>query len=341
MTQTASDISVIICAYTEKRWDNLVAAVDSVRQQTRPAAEIIIVIDHNPQLLKRVQDHISDVIVVENKDVRGLRGARNSGVAVSRGQIIAFLDDDALAVSDWLRFLCEEYSNQQVLGTGGAVNPLWSDGQPAWFPEEFYWVVGCTYRGMPQKGAVVRNPIGANMSFRREVFEAVGGFHSEIEKLGPMHAGGCEETELCVRARQRWPQRVFLYQPQACVFHCVPSDRTRWSYYCSRCFSEGISKACVSRRVGAKDTLASERSYTFQTLPQAVIRGLIDTLFHHDLTGFAKAGAIIVGLVVTTTGYFVGNILLAVSESKRDVATKVNFHRGSEVAHTLSSRSEF
>ncbi len=319
------DISVIICAYTEKRWDDLVAAIESVRQQTLPATEIIIVIDHNPQLLERVQDHIPDVIVVENAEARGLRGARNSGLAAAKGQIIAFLDDDAVAMPDWLMFLTEGYTDPNVLGTGGAVTPSWVDNKPTWLPEEFYWVVGCTYRGMPQTASTIRNPIGANMSIRREVFDTAGDFHSEIERIGKRHAGGCEETELCIRARQHWPQGVFLYQPEARVFHRVPGSRTCWRYFYSRCYVEGLAKAVVARHVGAKDSLASERTYTFRTLPQAVMHGLTDTLFHHDLAGLARAGAIISGLAATTAGYLIGSAFLLGSKMRRYSHSKTGF----------------
>jgi len=58
MSETIHDISVIICAYTEDRWNDLISAVESVRQQTLPATEIIIVIDHNPDLLKRIQEQV-------------------------------------------------------------------------------------------------------------------------------------------------------------------------------------------------------------------------------------------------------------------------------------------
>ncbi len=324
MSQATYDISVIICAYTEERWDDLVAAVESMKQQTLPPDEIIIVIDHNHQLLKRTQDHISGVIVVENTEARGLSGARNSGIAVAKGRIAVFLDDDAVATPNWLMFLSEAFSDPQVLGAGGPVIPLWLDKEPAWLSEEFHWVVGCTYRGMPQSAKLIRNPIGANMSFRREVFDVVGGFRSEIGRVGKRPLG-CEETELCIRARQYWPQSGFLYQPQASVFHRVPGERTCWRYFCSRCYSEGISKSFVSQYVGVKDSLASERSYTFRTLPQGVMRGLTDALFRHDLNGFARAGTIITGLAMTATGYLVGSILLRVSKSKKDVATEVVF----------------
>jgi glucosyl-dolichyl phosphate glucuronosyltransferase len=316
VTQIVYDISVIICAYTEERWHDLVAAVASVQRQTLPPNEIIVVVDHNPGLLKRVREHLPGVVVVENTEARGLRGARNSGIAVARSQIIAFLDDDAVAIPDWLRSLTEGYSNPQVLGTGGAVTPSWVGNKPTWLPEEFYWVVGCTYRGMPQTSTTIRNPIGANMSFRREVFDTVGDFHSEIEQIGKRHAGGCEETELCIRARQCWPQSVFLYQPQALVFHRVPANRTSWRYFRSRCYVEGLAKAAMARLVGAKDGLASERSYTLRTLPRGIVRGVRDVLFHHDPTGFAQAGAIVVGLAATTVGYLVGSCQLQAAKSK-------------------------
>jgi glycosyltransferase involved in cell wall biosynthesis len=83
MLRTTHDISVIICAYTEKRWDDLLAAVESVRHQTLPASEIIIVIDHNPDLLKQVKDHLSYVVAIENTGVSGLSDARNSGITLA------------------------------------------------------------------------------------------------------------------------------------------------------------------------------------------------------------------------------------------------------------------
>jgi glycosyltransferase involved in cell wall biosynthesis len=278
-----------------------------VRHQTFPPGEIIVVVDHNPRLLKRVQEHLQGVVAVENKDVRGLRGARNSGIAVARSEIIAFLDDDAVAVPDWLLFLCAGYADPRVLGTGGEVTPCWTGGKAAWLPEEFYWVVGCTYRGMPEVVQPIRNPIGANMSFRRELFDTVGDFHSQNGHVGPRHAGGCEETELCVRSRQRRPGCIFLYQPRAQVFHRVPSSRTSWRYFCSRCYVEGLAKAVVARHLGARDSLVSERAYTLRTLPQGVVRGLTDTLIRHDPAGLARAAAIVVGLALTTAGYLAGS----------------------------------
>src|SRR5260370_1005218 len=87
------DISVVICAHTEQRWADTLAAVASVRAQSLAAREIIVVVDHNPVLLGRLRAALGDVTVVENRAGRGLSGGKNTGVAVARGEIVAFLDD--------------------------------------------------------------------------------------------------------------------------------------------------------------------------------------------------------------------------------------------------------
>lgn len=318
VSQTAQDISVIICAFTEERWSDLVAAVESARQQTVQPREIIIVIDYNTVLLKQVQEHLVDVIAIENRQGKGASGARNSGVAVAHGEVLAFLDDDAIAEPNWLESLAECYADPKVVGVGGEIKPLWLGARPYWFPEEFNWVVGCTYRGMPTKNAPVRNIIGANMSVRRSVLTAIGGFrtsfgnnkgksitHSPLKWL--QHHAGDEETELCIRAAQHWLEGIWLYTPTASVKHHVPAKRTCWRYFLWRCYDEGLGKAQVVKLHGGKRGLSSERIYTFKVLPQGAIHGLSDALIHQDLSGLARAGAIASGLVATIIGFFVGS----------------------------------
>lgn len=288
------DISVVICAHTEQRWDDLLQAVQSVQDQITPAREIVVVVDHNPALLQRVQEHLTDVIVVANTQVQGLGGARNSGVATSQGDIVAFLDDDATAVPDWTSQLLAAYKDANVLGVGGAIEPADSRNWPRWFPDEFRWVVGCTYRGMPMEPTAVRNVHGCNMSFRRTTLEAVGGF-----RLGY----GCDETEFCIRLAQHYPQAVVLYKPAARVYHRVPLNRLRWQYFRTRCTFEGGSKAVITHLWGTTSGLESERAYTLRTLPEGVLRGLADVVRRGDTSGAQRAGAIIAGLAFTAGGY--------------------------------------
>lgn len=334
--QTINSISVIICAYTEDRWDALGAAVKSVQQQSLPPAEIIVVVDHNMQLLERVRAHLPGVVVIENSEPRGLSGARNSGIAVAQGAIVAFLDDDAVAEADWLLQLSRPCLDPQVLGAGGAVEPLWLSKRPAWFPEEFYWVVGCTYQGMPEMLTVVRNLYGGCNCIWREVFEVVGGFRNGIGRVGTVPRG-CEETELCIRAKQHWPLKVFIHEPQARIHHRIPRDRASWRYFRSRCYAEGLSKADVAKYVGARDGLASERSYVLRTLPRGIVRGLNDALLHRDLAGLARAAAIVVGLAVTTAGYLVESTLLQIEKLKSIVPEEGTFLHNAEVPPSIKA----
>jgi hypothetical protein len=212
-----------------------------------------------------------------------------------------------VASPDWLDRLSVGYANPHVFGVGGVIEPLWVNDRPRWFPKEFDWVVGCTYTGMPETAAAVRNLIGANMSFRREIFDVIGGFRCEIGRIGSTPLG-CEETELCIRLRQRYPDSTLLYEPQARVYHRVPGTRARWSYFCSRCYAEGLSKAIVSRFVGAKNGLATERKYVTRILPHGILRSFKETAQERNFAGLARAGAIVAGLAMTVAGYLIGRI---------------------------------
>jgi GT2 family glycosyltransferase len=302
-----ADVSVVICCYTEARWDDLCAAIDSVQEQSVQPKEIVVVVDHNPSLYDRLYTQVSGITVVENREARGLSGGRNTGVAVSTGAIVAFLDDDAAAEPHWLLRLVAPYADPKVLGVGGRIEPAWLTARPGWFPAEFNWVVGCSYRGLPTMTAPVRNLIGASMSFRRAVFEHVGGFRSELGYDGTRLLGN-EETELSIRARQHWPDGVLLYEPRARVHHRVPASRTEWRYFRSRCYAEGLAKAQTSHLVGASDGLASEWVHTLHTLPLGVLRGVGDALWHRDPAGIGRAAAITAGLAVTTAGYLMGTL---------------------------------
>lgn len=295
--------TVVICAYTERRWPQIVEAVASVKRQTVLATECVVVIDHNEALLRRAQEELSGVLVVPNVETRGLSGGRNSGLNAATTDVVVFLDDDAEADDQWLERLLAPYADSTVLGTGGAALPRWPVGRPSWFPQEFDWVVGCSYRGLPETTATVRNPIGANMSFRRDVANAAGGFDHGIGRLDALPLG-CEETVFSIRARRIMQGARIVYVPEAVVSHNVSLDRTTVRYFVHRCVAEGLSKAVVSKHVGQEAALESERRYVASVLPRGVLRGLVAT--SRDEYSPAKAAMIVVGFAATLLGYGLG-----------------------------------
>ncbi|MCO1656893.1 glycosyltransferase family 2 protein [Pseudonocardia humida] len=319
-TAPAVTASVVICVYTEKRWNDIVDAVASVQDQTvtppHRLIETLVVVDHNEALLERARARFTDpgVRVLPNANKQGLSGARNTAVAETTGDIVVFLDDDASARPGWLDALLAPYADPTVAGVGGVAHPRWPTNRPRVLPGEapydpdatgeLDWIVGCTYTGQPRKQAEVRNVMGCNMSFRREVFDRVGGFAEDIGRIGK-NPLGCEETELCIRAHQayrRAGEKIrILFEPAAVVDHRVSSDRVEWSYLRRRSWSEGLSKAAVSKMVGAGDGLSTERSYVAKVLPSAVLRELKEGRV-------SSAAAVVTALAFTSAGYVRGKL---------------------------------
>lgn len=300
--------SVVICAYTEKRWDDLAHSVDALANSSNPPEEIVVVIDHNDLLLKKARTELAGALVLTNQERQGLSGARNTAVAAATGDVVVFLDDDARPTEGWLDRLLSHYDDPEIMGVGGGADPIWPDARPKWFPTEFDWVVGCSWTGLPTTVAPIRNMIGCNMSFRRETFAIAGEFREDMGRIGTRPLG-CEETELCIRLRQRRPSTVLLHDPSARVDHRVSPDRTRWRYFASRCYAEGLSKAMVTGAVGQRDGLAAERAHTLRVLPRGVGRGLRD-LARGDVAGLTRAGSIVGGFAITATGFARGRLAL-------------------------------
>ena len=300
-----ADASVVVCSYAMQRWEHLAKAVASIRAQSLRPREIVLVIDHNPDLLARAIDSFPDASVLANSQPRGLSGARNTGIAAAASDVVVFLDDDAAPDEHWLGRLLTHYGDESVLGVGGSAEPVWEAARPTWFPEEFDWVVGCSYRGMPTTAGPVRNLLGCNMSFRRSAFDVAGNFDTG---LGRTHMGalGGEETEFCIRLQRITPGARLMYDPSAVVAHHVPRTRSTWRYYLSRCYAEGLSKAIVTRRTGIKSGLETESRYVRSTLPRAVWREVRWAIRRRDGAALLRAGAVLVGLLTTATGYVVG-----------------------------------
>ena len=292
-------LTVIVCAFTTDRWDDVRAAIDSLSRQTHRPEQVLLVIDHCPPLFERARGEFAGVQVLRSTGEKGLSGARNTGVRAATGDVVAFLDDDAVADREWAERLLAPYADPDIIGVGGCAQPSWDEPRPRWFPREFDWVVGCSYRGLPRIPAQVRNFIGANMSFRRDVLMRLDGFRPDLGRIGTRPLGG-EETELCIRAADAFGGSLLLYDPSAVVHHRVRAERGRWRYFRARCYAEGLSKAAVSRHAGAGQALASERTYLRRTIPSAFLRPLRRGAGHQ---GWATLPALVIGVLWTVAGY--------------------------------------
>ncbi len=298
-------VSVVIAAYTMERWDDLRKAVASAQAQTNPALETVVVIDHNPGLLARARSGLPpSTLVVPSTGSRGASGARNTGVAVTHGEVVAFIDDDAVASPIWLQALLHHFADAGVVGVGGSLDPAWDDARPGWFPPEFDWAVGGSYLGMPENAASVRNVWSNNMAIRRRVFDDIGGFRDGFGKIGQRSCP--EDTDLCLRAAAH-DHGTWIYEPAGIAAHRVPPPRATVGYFLARCFNEGRGKAALAALNGAGKSTSAERRYTRRVLPGGIGRGLRETI-HGDLSGGSRSLAIAVGFSFTVAGFFASQV---------------------------------
>ena len=293
-------VSVIIPTYTKARWDWLHECVASVQAQTVPAMEIIVVVDHNPELLEEITGEFPAVIAVPNIGGRGVSGARNSGVKASRGEIVAFLDDDSIATPDWLVTLLHHIMTPGVVGVGCYSDGLWETPCPSWFPAEFGWTIGVSYSGLPQAPTAVRNVWTSAMLVKRSAFELVDGFREDFGKIGNRSLP--EDTDLCLRIAAVTEDSVWMWDPAKVMQHRVPDGRATFGYLMSRCFLQGWGKAAMAHMDGFDESTAIERYYAVRTLPAGVGRGVRDAV-RGDVSGLGRSGAIIAAFTVAVAGY--------------------------------------
>ena len=167
------------------------------------------------------------------------------------------------------------------------------------------WIVGCTYKGFNECRSIVRNPIGANMSFRKNIFDKIGYFSSNFGRFGKILLSS-EETELCMRLYKNIPNAKVVYEPSAIVFHKVPKFRESIKYIWERSFFEGMSKSLVNSKFNGKADLSREDSYMKYLLRTAVpARAKINNFFTNfiqTISLFLSTSAVLAGYVVTNLG---------------------------------------
>jgi glycosyltransferase involved in cell wall biosynthesis len=240
-------VSVVICTYSLDMYDDFREAVESVRRQSYEDVEIVIIVDGTEAVFERVcedYENTEGIRIYCNDENDGLLKSRNRGAELANGEIIAFIDDDAIAESQWVAELVRGYETQEALAVGGKMNPEWIAGKPEFLPPEFYWLVGVTHRGFADGPGWVRNTFGSNLSIRRDVFTELGGFDTEIGgRKGDKNLQG-GETELCVRIAEKYNEQVW-YNPDAVVNHKIFEYRTEPRWLMNRAFWQGYSKRAM------------------------------------------------------------------------------------------------
>jgi len=233
------EISAVIATY--KRAALLQGTLEALALQKVPDSvnwEIVVVDNHSLDETPAVVDAFSKTTTIPVGYVleprQGVSHARNRGIKETRGSIIAFIDDDVLPPSDWIAQVGAAIDRWSAHGIGGRILPRWEAPPPPWLTERQHLmdrlaimevdescVLSLPLKGRPQVW-------GANMVFRREVFEKVGGFDPGRGIVGSKLFRG-EEVELIHRALEHGLRIV--YDPAVTVLHRIGQGRLRKGYF--------------------------------------------------------------------------------------------------------------
>jgi len=166
--------------------------------QTYPNIELIFVIERSEKLLEEIKVYSGSIKLfntkyIFSKDKLGLAKARNTGIHAATGELLAFTDDDAIPFANWAEEIVNAFSKyREIIGVTGPVFPLWENDSLSWFPEEFYWMIGCSGWKNLKTLSFSDYAWGANMSFRKDAFrntlfkDAYTEGAQEEGKLGPV-----------------------------------------------------------------------------------------------------------------------------------------------------------
>ena len=309
-------LSIVITSYTTERLKDILELLDNIKTQTYTHIETIFVAERSLELADKVKKYIREqsirnVKVLFNNGEPGASTARNLGIKQAEGDIIAFVDDDIVLSPDWSEEMVKTYEDASIIGVTGPILPLWEDERMNWFPNELDWMIGCSsFSGVTERREV-RNVWGANMSFKREAFNAGGLF---LTHLGAIGGGGGlgkqkfagEETELSLRVRRKTGNRI-LYNPDIRVQHKVYKYRFTPMFIARRAYSEGYTKAMFNRIYQDKDSGEKLLSTEHQLLKRILDNLLPDTvkgLLRNPIIAWRKLSVTITVLFFVTLGYY-------------------------------------
>ena len=234
-------LSVVIPTKFER--NNLEYCIKSIKRQTLKPKEILIVTtSHNTENINEIEQKYNVRVYIEERN--GLSYSRNSGIMNTEGDIIAFIDDDAIAHKKWLYYLSKMHEIINVGICGGKIEPIWPKNVPNIIKNSTLAKEWLSLLDLAKIPIYVDRVIGCNFSLKREVFTTIGEFNTSIGNYSNLMYGG-EETEFCERAGEKFK---IVYCPKAIVYHEISVEKLKLNWFIKRSHDSGFLKAKMKRK---------------------------------------------------------------------------------------------
>lgn len=234
------EISIIIATYN--RSESLKKTLESIKNLFIPEDIIweIIIIDNNST--DNTKDIVEDFksktrlnIVYIFEEKQGKPYALNHGLKVAKGEILAFTDDDVIIDRYWVYNILKAFKDTNATCLGGRVLPLWAIDPPSWLREELYGCIALLDLGDKYLELVKPTIWGVNMAIKSSCIKKYSlTFNTEFLKRG-------EDTDLVEKLLLN--KELVYYCPDMIVYHCIPTERMKKSYFRKWKFDQGKFRA--------------------------------------------------------------------------------------------------
>jgi len=237
-------LSVVVCTHNRPHdLERCLRALSAV-----PGSVEVLVVDSasQPPCRELVAKYaaLAPRLTYVREEQPGLSRARNRGLSVASGVIVAFLDDDTAPRPEWVDAIIAPFEADPTIGcVGGACLPVFEEHpRPRWLSDRLLQFAGITRFGSEAREARSSSewPFGANVAFRVEALAETGGFSEKLGRLGTTLLSGEESAVIEAVLRAGW--KVWL-EPAAAVDHTVHPNRCRSRYYWRRLWWAGVSRA--------------------------------------------------------------------------------------------------
>jgi GT2 family glycosyltransferase len=228
-------LSVVLSTYN--RADRLTSALDALLTQSGTIDYEILVIDNNStdttaRVVQAIASGAGGRVKYVFEPRQGLSHARNRGIAQARAPLVAFSDDDVRVSSDWVAEVVRAFNRfPDAAYIGGRVLPHWLEPPPAWLTTAHWSPLALQDYGdrpfdVSRERAICL--VGANLVFRRGVFDRLGGFAPELGRIKD-GIGSTEDHDLQLRVWRAGMRGTYV--PQILATADVTPDRLARSYH--------------------------------------------------------------------------------------------------------------
>ena len=234
-------ISIIVC--TKNRAEELAFCLEVLYRQSRDVGDVEVIVidndsaDNTKNTIQSYSSRSGSPIRYGYEAKAGLCNARNQGRTLARGQVLAYVDDDAVPHAGWIAVIREHFLAGRSDCLAGKTVLRLQDELPEWFPTSLKWVLGESQFGEREHELTPdKCPNGNNFAIRNEVFDAIGGFNPNIRLY-------CDEVDFFARARSMGFS--FYYRPDLAVDHCVSAKRLTKPALREKAYQMGLGYALM------------------------------------------------------------------------------------------------